>query len=80
MMADGRPGAVVLDDDTAALIRQVHQRRLALKMTRRACSDKSGLTERAIYKIETLTVNPLIDSFMRYAAACGMRLTIEVDE
>lgn len=76
-MADGRPGAVILDDDTAALIRQVHQKRLALNLTRRVVAIKSGLTERAIYKIETLTVNPLIDSLMRYAAAVGMRLTIE---
>ena len=69
----------VLDEDIAALIRQVHQQRLALKMTRRACSDKSGLTERAIYKIESLTVVPSLDSFLRYAAAVNMRLVIETD-
>jgi transcriptional regulator with XRE-family HTH domain len=68
---------VVLDEDVAALIRQVHQQRLALKMSRRACSHKSGLTERAIYKIETLTVNPGVDTFMLYAAAVGLHLALE---
>jgi DNA-binding XRE family transcriptional regulator len=70
----------VIDDEVAALIKQCRDHRRALRLSTKDVADAAHLSRRAIFLIESLKTNPKIDTFLRYAAACGGVLSFESAE
>ncbi|NFF75898.1 helix-turn-helix transcriptional regulator [Clostridium sporogenes] len=62
------------------LIKTLVEFRKSAKITQREVTERSGLTQQMVSRIEKIDNSPTLDVFLRYVLALGLELKINKDE